>query len=107
MTVKSSVQEEIDWYKPKKAIVDGMLMLERWGFEFSGHGCGFGGEDFGMIFEYQADSDGPEGYFYFNFCDEGNKVVATITDNPEGEPDDVLYVGTVGRGLKLIRKRVV
>ena len=96
-----TIRDEIKWYEPKKRIADAMLALGELGFEFSGHGVGLGGEDLGLWYDKLS--------LYFNFCDRGNKVVASITDNTnldsETEPQE-LFEGTIGQAMKFITKRL-
>ena len=96
MTKKQRIKEikdEIEWYNPKKRIVDAMLELGEIGFEFSGHGCGFGGEDFNLFNKK----------LYVNLCDRGNKVVASVYDNSDDM--DTLLEGTIGAALKFVKSR--
>jgi hypothetical protein len=102
------IREEIEWYNPKKQIADAMLELGELGFEFNGHGCGLGGEDFGLIFNYAE-----ERYFYFSLTDLGNKVIVEISDNfydenihPEDEQSKDIFKGSVKKGLDFIKKRI-
>jgi len=82
------IKHEIEWYEPKKRIADAMLELGNIGFKFSGHGAGFGEEDFSLCTNKT----------YVNFCDRGRKVVVSIYKNDEDM--DTLYEGTIHGALK-------
>ena len=89
------IKEEIGYYKPKKQIVNAMLQLGELGFEFSGHGCGSGGEDFNLI---HCDNN-----LYVNFCDLGRIVVATVYVEDDCKE---IFKGTIGKTLKFISKQI-
>jgi len=84
------IEQEIEWYEVKKSIADAMLKLGEVGFEFSGHGCGLGGEDFNLVTKD----------LYVNFCDMGKKVKVSITNNDEDM--DEVFSGTVKGALKYL-----
>lgn len=44
------IEDEIQWYEPKARTRRLMRSLGKLGFQFSGHGAGLGGEDFGLIY---------------------------------------------------------
>jgi hypothetical protein len=46
---QKEIESEIECYKPKAVICKIMRDLGKLGFSFSGHGGGFGGEDFNFI----------------------------------------------------------
>ena len=85
------IKSEIEGYQPKKRIADAMLELGEIGFEFSGHGCGFGGEDFSL---FTKD-------LYVNLCDQGQKIVVSISNNDEEMED--LFIGTIGQAMRFIQ----
>ena len=84
------IKNEIEWYGVKKRIADAMLKLGEAGFKFSGHGYGLGGEDFSLVGKG----------LYINFCDQGKKVIASISNNDD-EMEDV-FCGTIGESLKYL-----
>ena len=88
------LKDEIQQYGIKKSIADAMITLtEKYGFEFSGHGCGFGGEDFSVTTEE----------LHVNFCDCGRKVEVTIYKN-DTEECEKLYKGAIGGAIKYVKK---
>ena len=89
------IRDEIKWYEPKKRIADAMLALGELGFAFSGHGVGYGQEDFGLVC----------GEWYFNFSDNGKKIVASV-NNGADDVADVEFQGTIGQAMKFITKRL-
>lgn len=94
------IKQEIEWYNIRKPIADAMIKLGELGFEFSGHGCGCGGEDFGLINEKQDR--------YVNFCDRGNScevMVNTAATYDEDGCPVTLFKGTIGKALKFIEKK--
>lgn len=102
MTKKQKLKEiesEIEGYNPKKVIAKGMRKLGELGFEFSGHGCGGGGEDFGLI-KCNIGEPGEDDYLYVNFCDIGRRVVVSVSNNEE-----CLFEGNVGQVLLFVKKR--
>lgn len=103
MTRKStrmkSIKDEINWYGIRKTVADAMLELGEIGFESSGHGCGFGGEDFSLYKEtknYQL---------YVNFCDKGRSCVASIEVYNKKDDTDYFYEGTIGKVLTKIKNK--
>lgn len=90
------IEHEINHYEPKKRIADAMRELGELGFEFSGHGWGFGGEDFGLIKHREKNQDN---YIYVNFCDFGSKIKATLDDYKINKR----YEGTVDQIMKRVR----
>lgn len=64
----AEIRQEISWYKPQRRVRETLLKLGDWGFMFSGHGVGFGGEDFSMIYT----SVGTGEYLYVGVTDHGN-----------------------------------
>lgn len=87
----SVIKNEITWYEPKKRIADAMLKLGKLGFEFSGHGCGFGCEDFSLSNDK----------YHVNLCDEGRKVIVTLSDD-----DKTICEGSIGQVMKRIEKLI-
>ena len=87
-----AIEDEIEWYDIRKNIAKAMLELGELGFESCGHGCGLGGEDFSLC------GNG----LYVNFCDMGNRVLATVSV----DDDDDSFEGTIGKAMNLIRKRL-
>ena len=85
------VKQEIEWYNPKKRIADFMFELVELGFEFCGHGCGCGGEDFSMFIPDKL---------HVNICDQGRKVAVMISDITDDDDQCVLFEGTIGKALK-------
>ena len=94
------VEEEISCYQPKKRIADAMRKLVHMGFSFSGHGCGFGGEDFGMSFHTTKIT-----YYYVSICDEGRKVSVIFTFD-DGHYIHTLATGTIGKVLSFVEKTI-
>jgi hypothetical protein len=90
------IQEEIDHYRPKKSIANAMLELGELGFKFSGHGYGYRQEDFGLF----------KDKYYFSISDQGNRVVASVTEENENDLIIALFNGTVGKALKFIKSRL-
>ena len=96
-----SIQEEINWYNPKPSIATAMLKAGELGFSFSGHGCGFGSECFGLILYYD------DGFYYLDFQDHGNKVVVDLDDNKEDSDEGGdIYEGRISGLWKHIDKIV-
>lgn len=95
MKKKRRIQEiklEIKWYGIRNNIAKAMLELGKLGFQFSGHGSGFGGEDFNLFNKT----------LYVNFCDRRKKgVVTTVTTNDES--CELLFEGTIGKAMKFIQ----
>lgn len=55
MTSKlKELKEEIEHYCPPANIAKAMLKFGKLGLEFSGHGSGFGGEDFNLYKKYNS-----------------------------------------------------
>ncbi len=87
------LKDEINWYGIKKSIANAMLELaKKHGFEFSGHGCGLNCEDFNLSTD-KLD---------IIFCDQGSKVLTTITTNDTDTPKK-LYKGTINGALKYVK----
>ena len=94
-----TIEREIEWYKICKPIAEAMRILGHHGFDFSGHGCGFGGEDFNLINE-KIDR-------YVNFCDRGKTCVVTISTCKSLDKDGYpihLFEGTICKALKFLEK---
>lgn len=91
------IEREIQWYNVRKPIADAMIILGHKGFEFSGHGCGFGGEDFGLINE-KTDR-------YVNFCDKGKSCEVMV--NTCNFPPKTLFTGTIGKALKFLKIKLI
>lgn len=94
------IKREIEWYNIRKPIADAMIKLGNLGFEFSGHGCGCGGEDFGLINEKKDR--------YVNFCDRGNSCEVTVNTTGTLDEDSLpitLFKGTIGKALNFIKKK--
>jgi hypothetical protein len=89
------IEREIEWYKIRKPIADAMRILGHNGFEFSGHGCGFGGEDFGLI-NKKTDR-------YVNFCDKGKSCEVMVNTCNIDNPIETLFTGTIGEALKFLK----
>lgn len=68
------IEDEIEWYQPLSATRRIMRDLGKMGFEFSGHGAGCGGEDFGLTYELSKDS-----YLYAEVSEMGRKVKTSLT----------------------------
>jgi hypothetical protein len=81
---QKEIEHEIEWYECSKDVTKIMRRLGKWGFEFSGHGAGFGGEDFSLI-KYL--SKGLE--VYVNISDRGKfpKCYANIDDYNKNQDD--------------------
>lgn len=93
-----AIEKEIEWYNIRKPIAEAMRTLGHHGFDFSGHGCGFGGEDFNLINE-KTDR-------YVNFCDRGKSCVVTISTtslDKDGWPMK-LFEGTICKAIKFLEK---
>jgi hypothetical protein len=88
------MKSEIEWYDVNKRIANAMLELAEIGFEFSGHGCGGGGEDFSIF---------KDGKLHVNFCDKGRNRVDVIVSKDDDDMD-VVFKGTIGGALKYIKK---
>lgn len=86
------IKEEIKWYGVKKRIADAMLELGEIGFEFSGHGCGGGGEDFSLFSKK----------LHVNFCDQGRKVDVWVSNNDDDM--ETVFKGTIHGAMKYIRE---
>lgn len=73
-----------------------MLYAGELGFEFSGHGCGCGSEDFGLVKDYDG------GYYYFGIYDYGSKVISDLTENSIDSYEDrkVICKGRLSTVLK-------
>lgn len=71
-----SIQVCIKAYKPPKQIADAMLELDRLKFKFSGHGCGWHGEDFFLTREF-----GDEDVSVCLLVDDKDKQTATLKVN--------------------------
>lgn len=69
------MQNEINGYNVPKRIADAMMELAKAGFEFSGHGCGMGAEDWGIIFSNKSF----KAYSYVSFIYDGSKIVTDVT----------------------------
>ncbi len=93
------IEKEIEWYHVRKSIADAMRKFVDLGFEFSGHGCGFGGEDFSLS-NKKKDA-------YVNFCDKGKTCVVTISTynslNEDGYPIE-LFKGTICKAIEFAEK---
>ena len=63
------------------------------GFESTGHGCGFGGEDFSLSTKKLS----------INICDTGKEVIATVMTNDTEDPEE-LYEGKIQGALKFIKQ---
>jgi len=77
-----------------------MRKLGSMGFSASGHGVGFGAEDFNMINE---DKD-----LYLNFCDKGRSCKVNINSCKTYDKDGYtisLFEGTIGKAIKFIEKK--
>ncbi len=106
MTKRQRIKEikhEIEWYGIRKPIANAMLELGEIGFEFSGHGCGMGGEDFGLV-KYPKKNQ-PDCYFYVNFCDKGRSCEVQVTRDWMGV-DETLFKGTIGKAINFVNKHV-
>lgn len=96
-----SIEFEISCYDPKPSISAAMLKAGELGFSFSGHGCGFGSEFFGLILYYD------DGHYYLDFQDYGNKVVVNLNDNKENSDEGGdIYEGRISGLWKHIDKIV-
>ena len=93
------IEQDVEWYKPKKRIANAMRELGQLGFRATGHGCGLCGEDFGLSFDVTKES-----YYYVNLCDEGRKVIATFTFDNGDFNSKLLAEGTIGKVLAVVRK---
>jgi len=94
---QKDIEQEIEWYEPRWPIAKAMRELGEIGFEFSGHGVGFGGEDFNL----SRESD-----YYVNFCDKGkgNGIVATVYPYPDDDvEDEVLFSGSANQAVLFIK----
>jgi len=95
-----NIEQEIIWYRIRKPIAEAMRKCGQLGFEVSGHGCGFGGEDFSLLNKRKD--------LYVNFCDRGNSCKVTVstcdTTNDDGYPIELIS-GTIGKAMKFIEGR--
>lgn len=95
-----SIEHDITWYQIRKPIADAMRKCGELGFSISGHGCGFGGEDFSLINKRKD--------MYINFCDKSNSCEVTIntcnSTNEEGYPIE-LFKGTIKKAIDFIESR--
>ena len=90
------IKDEIELYGIRKPIAEAMLRFGEVGFEFSGHGFGMGGEDFGLVMSPQKETYS----YYVNFCDKGRSCVVEINLDDEGmEEPTTLFEGTIGRSI--------
>jgi hypothetical protein len=89
------IKQEIKWYAPKKRIADTMLELGELGFKFSGHGCGFGREDFGLIHPNYH-------HLYVSLSDIGSHIEVMV-DYIDEDDNDECFVSSVGQATKLIK----
>ena len=96
---QKEIEHEIEFYNPRPKIAKGMRELGEMGFEFSGHGTGIGGEDFGLV----------KDPFYVNLCNTGTKVKGAVyqsnpPDSSELADTGPMFEGTVDQAIKYIRK---
>jgi|LakMenEpi03Aug12_release.lakeMendotaPanAssembly.Ray.scaffolds.fasta_scaffold04876_49 hypothetical protein len=92
MTTKQRIQNikrEIEWYGVRKTIAEAMVECGKLGFEFSGHGAGFGGEDFNLVDNKKN--------LYINFCDKGRSCEVMICEN-----EIAVFIGTIGKAMKFL-----
>jgi hypothetical protein len=89
------IEQEIKQYNVRKPIAEAIRRLSKIGFKFSGHGSGFGQEDFNVI-NYELD-------LYVNFCDTGRKCIVNISQVTE---DFRLFSGTISEATKFIAANV-
>jgi len=94
------IQQEIDWYNPPKNIATAMIELGKIGFEFSGHGCGIYGEDFGLIYFTSKDKTS---YIYVTLSSpvKYSSVCFKNDDNEYGKP---IYGKSIPNTIKLAKK---
>lgn len=71
----ADIKEEIKWYGVKRKIANVMLRLGNMGFEFSGHGAGMGGEDFGLTMDLSKSK-----YMHVSISDMGRKGTSYFAD---------------------------
>ena len=90
------IEREIKWYNPPKKIVKAMQDLGKIGFEFSGHGVGMSGEDFGLTYDL---SD--ERYIYANLAIPAKHCSVSVDDTFVYTKS---YSNTIKRAKKLIKK---
>jgi hypothetical protein len=93
------IEEEIEGYKVRKPIADAMRRCGELGFEFSGHGCGFGGEDFNLINKKKN--------MYVNFCDRGRTCEVSVytCNHKDDESEHLLCEGTIGKAMKFVESK--
>jgi hypothetical protein len=90
MTKKiKDIEREIEWYKIRKPVAKGMIELGKMGFEVSGHGCGFGGEDFGLFSKK----------FSVNLCDTRRSCVVSVYKMDHHKP---IFEGTISKAINFI-----
>lgn len=97
------IKDEIGFYGIRKTIAEAMLKFGEVGFEFSGHGFGMGGEDFGLILHPKKNL--PNSSYYVNFCSKGRSCQVQITrDDEDCNEIKTLFKGTVGKSLKFLEE---
>lgn len=84
------IEQEIEWYKPKRSIANFLRKLSADGFSFAGHGVGFGAEHFGLS---RRD-------WYVGIEDYGAKVEVEISRPDE---DEKVFTGTIGKATKFLK----
>lgn len=89
------IKENIEWYKVGSPVAKAMIHFGELGFSFCGHGCGFGGEDFGLI---RKD-------LYVNFCIRGTTCVVSINTSPQEDDSEVatLFEGSIREATKFMK----
>lgn len=86
------IEHEIDWYETSKDISKIMRRLGKLGFKFSGHGTGFGGEDFNFIKRLGRQNPKRKLTVYVNISDRGRfpKCSGNIYDDTREDWDNYL-----------------
>lgn len=81
---QKGIEHEIEWYETSRNVSKLMRRLGRLGFEFSGHGTGFGGEDFSFIKKLSKNVE-----VYINISDRKRsiKCSANINDYDVNQDD--------------------
>lgn len=90
------MEYEINHYKPPKAIANAMRKLAEHGYGFSGHGTGFGEEDFGVTKQF-----GKDHYIYVALSTDGKKSRASYSLN---DPELESQVGGSGQPATIVRQ---
>lgn len=105
--MKKNVKEmmgRINHYRPPKAIANAMLKLARFGYSFSGHGWGIGGEDWSVIKKFDEDKS-----FYISLSVNSRNQCSAQCDVQIGEVDIVFTKGKPGivtnRAIKIKNKK--